>query len=158
MLGGMYYKKVDIVFAFSAGIIDRWDGWRKLLRRKYTCCNPNECWVWRSITVAKVEGEAADGAEILHWTVQKIIGEDNSDHCNLTFYSLKFHLLDHIVEALLALVTQYVLDALPFKQFNVNMKHTYRNTSRRRDTGMNERVAIVGCEMDRKPTDLRKVF
>lgn len=78
-----------------------------------------------------------------------------SDHCSFGLYTLKSHLLDHIVKDLQACGTLYVLESPWFEKYNVNVNHAYSQTSGRRDWCMNDTMRMVGCRQASSQTDLR---
>lgn len=50
-------------------------------------------------------------------------------HCNSGLDTLKYHVLEHKVEALQKFGTLSVLDCSPYEFFNVDVKHSYRKIS-----------------------------
>lgn len=70
-----------------------------------------------------------------------------SDYCNFGLYKLKLCSPNHIVEDLCPFGTMFVFDERPFEHYNVKIKHVYRQTSRIRNTFMNETKRMVGCRM-----------
>lgn len=67
-------------------------------------------------------------------------------------YTGKFHLLDH-TEDLQEFCTLFVLETSRIEQYNVHIKHACRQTSRRWNTCMNERVMRLGGGVDGLETD-----
>lgn len=81
-----------------------------------------------------------------------------SDHGSFGLYTLKFHLMDLVVEDFPTFGTPPVSEASQFEQYNLNIMHDYRQASCRRDTSTNETVKMVVCRMDWTQTDFRMFF
>lgn len=60
---------------------------------------------------------------------QKNVGDIFADNCSTGLFTLKFHLLHHIVEDLRRFGTLSVLDASPLKYYNVHIKTSYSRAS-----------------------------
>lgn len=76
----------------------------------------------------------ADGSEILQEKVGKSLVRKFKDHCNFRLYTLRIHVLAHVVEVLWELGPLSVLEASPFGQYNMILNHSYMRSSKRRDT------------------------
>lgn len=61
-------------------------------------------------------------------------------HCDNGIYTLKLHLLYHVVEDIETTDNMAILDASPYEHFNVFIKQSYRSTSKRIATLMDETV------------------
>lgn len=55
-------------------------------------------------------------------------------HCSFGLYTLKVHLLDHLIEDLERFGSIYFTEARPAEHFTVLIKQSYRTTSRRLST------------------------
>lgn len=52
-------------------------------------------------------------------------------HCDNVTYTFMYNLLDHIVEGIQEMGNTSMLEASPYKHFNVFIKNSYRSTSKR---------------------------
>lgn len=77
-----------------------------------------------------------------------------SKHCNFDLYTMKFHLLVHVVDDLRVFGTPSVFDTLLLEQYNVNIMQVYRQNSRCSDTCINEIVILVEFQVDVLRSDL----
>lgn len=76
------------------------------------------------------------------------------EHCETGFYTLKFHLLDHVIVDLERLGFLDVLDTSPFERFNVYIKRACRTPSQRLSSGMEEAIRALNL---RREEGLRKM-
>lgn len=60
--------------------------------------------------------------------------------CTYGLFTLKFYILNHVIQDISRIGSISALDALPYKQFNTVIKTAYRHTSRRRAARMDETV------------------
>jgi len=61
-------------------------------------------------------------------------------HCENGLNTLKFHLLDHLVDELARFGTVLVLSASPYEHFNLIVKQSYASTSKRLQTRTSDTV------------------
>lgn len=142
---------------FIARFVGWCTGWLKeALLRKKQCPIPNRWGVWRQITVAK-RWNKRQLTQLKYGIEQfkRSLVSTFSDHCISGLYTLKFHLLGHVVKALQAFGRLSVIDAKPFEQCSVDMKNAYRQNSKWRNTCISEPVRMVKCRMDWTRTGLK---
>lgn len=65
------------------------------------------------------------------------------EHCDFGLYTLKYPLLDQVVEYIIIFEALSVLDSRAYEQFNVHMKQAFRTTSRGRRTQIKETVHMM---------------
>lgn len=65
-------------------------------------------------------------------TFKRMLVDTFDDHCGSGLYTLKHHLLYHIMEDLWNFGTLSVLNCSSYEQLNEYVKHSYRMTSQKR--------------------------
>ena len=71
-------------------------------------------------------------------------------HCERGLNTLKFHLLDHLVDDLQRFGSIHILSASPYEHFNLIVKQAYSGTSKRLKTRATETVHILGTDLKRQ--------
>lgn len=161
MLEGKDYYAVDMVFPFVAAFIDRSLGFEE----KCELTRMNVLYIeiinkvlvdhrdrrWREGELLRLRGEIREFKSVVEGAF--------ASHCPSGLYTLKYHLLDHLVEDLERFGSISFMDAGPFEHFNVVIKQSYRMTSRRLTTRMDETVQRMGSAVDnvRRPRERRNV-
>lgn len=150
MLEGRDYKGLDKVFPFVAAFIDRCTGHERTapMTRVHTMYSEivNEVTGDGEYKI-RSEEELVKLEERVKEFKRELV-ERFDDHCESGLYTLKFHLLDHMVEDIRKFGTLSVLDGSPFEHFNVHIKQAYRKTSQRRSTRMMETVGVIERRYD----------
>lgn len=159
-LKGEYYKKVDMVFQFLAEFIN----WYIEMLKESPLTKVHMLFFKLMLKMKSDNGRKAWS----EWNLMKLKhGKEQfkrslemtfSDHCNFGLYTLKFHLLHHVIKYLQLLGTMSILDALTFEHYNVNIQHAYGQTSKRRNTCLNATARIIGRRMIWTQTDLMMLF
>lgn len=80
--------------------------------------------------------------------------ETLDEHCETHLYTLKFHLLYHVLEDLEQLGYFGTFNAFLFEIFNGHVKHAYRTTSEMRKLGTVETVSVMDL---RREENLRRM-
>lgn len=153
------YKDMNMDFPFPARFVDQYTGWiRELLWRMHTWSirtdgeynerYRSKRWSARQLMQPK------HGIKELEWSLLKTF----FNHCNFGSYTLKFHLVNQVGKDLRA--SRYItcIRCQTVWAVHRDVKHPYRQTSGRWDTGMDEKVRLVGCLMDWRQTDGRRLF
>ena len=157
MLEGKDYRTLDMFFPFIFGYVDSWLGYAEdapltkihvmytdLVNRLMSNNNGNG---WST-------GELQDLRSAVHlfkehvWTLF-------GPHCDRGLNTLKFHLLDHLVDDLERFGTIHVLNASPYEHFNLIVKQSYAGTSKRLQT--RERDTIQNLDTDLKRQKLTSI-
>lgn len=71
-------------------------------------------------------------------------------HCKPGLNTLKFHLLDHLVDDLERFGTIRVLSASPYENFNLIVKQAYSGTSKRLQTRARDTVQVLETNLKRQ--------
>ena len=147
MLEGKDYRNLDFVFPFVAAYIDRFIGCKKgILTKVNTMYSDIVHELFHTIeTQGFTEGDAdrLDSLIINFKTECKHVFSSNVEN---GLFTLKFHLLDHLVEDLRNFGSLDVLSASPYEYYNAVFKRHYRETSKRRATAMEETVNRLGTD------------
>lgn len=143
MLEGKDYRNVDKVFPFVMAFVDR------VLGHTTSCPLTNIAVLYSEIRLVHLHQYAHAGCSAKDISIlkQKIDSLKEctiqlfKDHCDHGLFTLKFHLLSHLVNDLERFSSLDFLSASPYEQFNRLIKQSYWNTSRRYDTVMDETVS-----------------
>lgn len=157
MLERKNYTNVDMAFLFLVGFIDQCTrGMKQALLMKIQRSIPSWYWVWRPILCAKAWSES-QLMELKYRPEQfkRSLVRTFSENCNFALYTLKYYLLDQVVQDLQKSNTLSVSHASQFEQYNVNIKHDYRQTSKWRDTCMKKTVGMAWSRMNWTQNELR---
>lgn len=71
---------------------------------------------------------------------------------------MKLPLLEQALEDSWEFGTVPESDASLFEYYNLNIKNSYKQSSRRSDTCMNKTVSMLGCRIEWMQTDSRTLF
>lgn len=142
MLEGKDFKCLDMVFPFVAAYIDRVTGYQDNAPLTDICTSyttlmqdllyDNTSTGWSRDMIADITHRISLLKSKCVHTFEK--------HCEHGIHTLKFHLLDHVVEDLSKFGGLNILDASPYEHFNTFFKQSYRSTSKRIATRMDETV------------------
>ena len=145
MLEGNDLKCVDMVFPFVTAFVDR------------VLCMENEGSLTRiSSTYSDIMVSVLFDQPRLGWTPEemaklsttvqewkKLVVEFFGAYCETGLFTLKFHMLDHMVTDIRKFGTLSVLSASQFEHFNTDIKKAVRQTSQRVSTRMDETVIAI---------------
>lgn len=148
MLEGKDYRKLDTVFPFVASFIDTISGSETAeltrVHMQYTEI---------ILALESIDNTTGIDKTILADIQNKITAFKQNTinlfapHISSGLFTLKFHLLDHLVEDLTRFAGLDVLSASPYEYYNTRIKYNYRLTSKRRATCMDETVQNLDDEL-----------
>jgi len=148
MLEGKDYRKLDTVFPFIASFIDTVSGSETAeltrVHMQYTEI---------ILALESIDNNTGIDKSILADIQNKITAfKQNTTnlfapHIRSGLFTLKFHLLDHLVEDLTRFAGLDVLSASPYEYYNTRIKYNYRLTSKRRATCMDETIHNLDNEL-----------
>jgi len=141
MLEGKDYKTVDYVFPFIAAFIDRitqeQDGKLSSIHILYS-----ELLQHLFVEIDRY-GLTEKKLSVLRNKVSTLKEKASSffsKYVERGLYTLKFHLLDHLVDDIEKYSSLAYLDAGPYEHYNAVIKQFYRKTSKRLNTALDETV------------------
>jgi len=151
MLEGKNYRAVDMVFPFLAAFFDRAVGFSQ--DPSFTALNT----MYTDIMVCVLHdyprsGISSEDVEDLGNRVlqfKEAVIAFFGDYCDKGVFTLKFHLLDHMVDDLRRFGSLSVLDASAYEHFNTDIKSAVRRTSQRNQFRMDETVGVLSDPMSR---------
>lgn len=139
MLEGKDYRNLDYVFPFVAAFIDRVTGCEEggitTVHTVYSYL------LFRLFTEVEQHGISHIEALKIRASIKRLKKECKrvfDPYVQKGLYTLKFHLLDHLVEDLLKYGSLDYLNAGPYEYYNTVVKKHYRATSKRRSTALEE--------------------
>ena len=139
MLEGKDYRNLDYVFPFVAAFIDRVTGCEEGgITTVHTVYSNLPFILFTEVEqhgVSHIEGLKI-GALIKR--LKKECKRVFDPYVQKGLYTLKFHLLDHLVEDLLKYGSLDYLSAGPYEYYNTVVKKHYRGTSKRKTTALEE--------------------
>lgn len=151
MLEGKDYKELDEVIPFVAALIDR--------STKHEKTAPmTRVRTWYSEIVFGVTGYMENRV----WTEEELVSlertikefkkmllETIDEHYNFCQYTLKYYLLDHMVDHIQKFETLSVLGSSAYDHFNVLIKQSTRRSLQRRQSRMMETVKVLERNYER---------
>jgi hypothetical protein len=148
MLEGKDYRNLDYVFPFVAAFIDRVSG---LQEEGITTVHT----VYSNLLFKLfVEVEQYGMSNIQALKIAALIRRLKKEckrvfdpYVNKGLYTLKFHLLDHLVEDIMKYGSLDYLSAGPYEYFNTVVKKHYRATSKRKTTALEETANRMNQEL-----------
>ena len=144
MLEGKDFRKLDTVFPFVASFVDTVTGSDSgaitNVHTQYTEIIRDLEMIDKTTGVTKVIlGVLSSKIESFkRQTVQLF-----EPYVDTGLFTLKFHLLDHLVEDLSKFTSLDFLNAGPYEYYNTKIKQSYRKTSKRKATAMDETVKNI---------------
>lgn len=85
-------------------------------------------------------------------SIENLVVEIFQDHCETGLYTLKVYIPHHLTEDLGRLESMKMLDASPFKRYDVLINLYYRQTSRCLSSSMAEMVQLMNQDMNNTVT------
>ena len=141
MLEAKEYRAIDYVFPFVAAFVDRALGNEK---------NPHQTIIHSMYSgllryiLCDIRGEVGKDIrceiQMRVSNLKKKVVEIYGPHCENGLFTLKFHLLDHLSEDITNYALLEYVDAGPFEGFNTQIKHSFRRTSMRYGTRLEDTV------------------
>ena len=152
MLEGKDYKQLDYVFPFVMAFVDRITGMIDNGQTKvHTMYSDLLYQLYHNIERNGLNPQTADSLE-QHIALFKQTCKDIFEkHVNRGLFTLKFHLLDHLVEDLRKYGTLDFLDAGPYENYNATIKGFYKLTSKRKQTAFQETINKMNSSQDDDP-------
>lgn len=157
MLEGKYYPSIDIWVLFCRGIGLLYHSCQGApinihtccIYRPYVSCNRTET----SREICCITAWLFAAFQVFFRGVTNSTTEDlklilYGAHCEKGLFTLTFYLLDHVPEDVTKFKSLDVVNASPFKNFNVHIKHSYEGTSKFRASRLAETVDILPAIMD----------
>jgi hypothetical protein len=133
MLEGKDHKNLDAFFPFVFSYVDVWLGYEN--KAPLTMVYTMYVDIVNKLTTDNFgNGWTADDRKTLRDSIhvfKKLVSSVFRPHFENSILTLKFHLLDHVVDDLERFGSIKVLSASPFEHFNLNIKQAYAKTSRR---------------------------
>lgn len=146
MLEGKNYRSVDMVFPFISAFIDRVTGFENAADMTRVCTLYTEIMTSALYDFPRNPPDSEIISEfkkkVQYFKVLTI--KTFQDFCVSGLFTLKFHLLDHMVEDMERFGSLQVLDASAFEHYNTDIKAAIRRTSQRKSSCMEEAVSILG--------------
>lgn len=152
MLEGKDYRTLDMSFPFIFGYVGTWLGYYEdaSLTRVHVMYTDL---VNRVMSDNNSNGWSTEDLEELRSTVllfKKQVWALFGPHCDRGLNTLKFHLLDHLVDDLQRFGTIRVLSASPYEQFNLIVKQSYSGTLKRLHTRERDTIHNLDTNLKRQ--------
>ena len=145
MLEGKDYRNLDTVFPFVASFLDTVTGSKS---GDLTTVHTLYTELVRTLEVIdKRTGVTQEILQVLATKIERFKHQTVKlfePYVDNGLFTLKFHLLDHLVEDLSKFASLDFLSAGPYEYYNTKIKKSYRKTSKRRATAMEETVKDLG--------------
>lgn len=98
-------------------------------------------WAWSNKGIMNLEGRVK--------VLKRVLIETFDERCDSELYTLKYHVLDHMLEGIQNFGTLSFLESILYEHLNVHTKQVYRITSQRTQTRMTETVNVVNRNYER---------
>lgn len=152
MLEGKDYRTLDCFFPFIFAYVDSWLGYSEeapltKIHVLYTdlvnrLMSDNYSNGWSDAELQDLRSTVL--------TFKKQVWSLFGPHCDRGLNTLKFHLLDHLVDDLQRFGTVRVLSASPYEHYNVVIKQSYSGTSKRLQTRERDTIRNLDTDLKRK--------
>jgi len=145
MLEGKNFRSIDLVFPFIASFIDRALGFQgnPVITTVKTMHTEVMVTCLHDFPRKGVSEVDLQDFEKKIYNFKKTVMQFYGKYCEKGLFTLKFHLLDHMVEDMRKFGTLSVLDASAYEHFNTDIKAAVRRTSQRSQYRMDETVAVL---------------
>lgn len=158
MLEGKDYKTLDYVFPFVAAFVDRITGCqRDGITAVHTLYSELLKILFDDVETYGLGNDEADKVEYMIDHLKKECKKVFGPYVEKGMYTLKFHLLDHLVPDLKRYGSLDVLDGGPYEYFNTVVKLHYRLTSKRKSSALEETVQRMSTNLLASETDRKEV-
>ena len=144
MLEGKDYRNLDYFFPFVAAFVDRISGCTEgsltLVHTLYSKL------LHELLVEVEYEGISTIQLKKIQCLINLLKRESKKlfePYVQKGLFTLKFHLLDHLVEDLSKYGSLQYLDSGPYEYFNSVLKRFYRETSRRKGTALEETLQTM---------------
>ena len=145
MLEGKNYRALDMVFPIIVGFLERCLGFASAPVLTDLHVRYSELMLKTQFDIVESGVSPAVVAQLkedIHNFKQEMVAV-YGPHSSHGLYTLKFHLLDHLADDIGKYGNVAVIDASAYEGYNTNIKSSFRQTSRRRETRMSETVDFL---------------